>query len=439
MKVDVTELGPMKRALQIEVSEADVKERFRRAYADLGRRVQVPGFRPGKAPVALLEKRYAKAVEEDVVRSIVPEYYDRAVREAGIVPVTVDIPAIDRVKIKKDAAFAFTATVEIRPNIELRDYKAPNPISLKKDERTVSDEQVDKALSVLREQQAQLHVAPAGSTLVDGDFAVVDVEGFLNQTALDGTKKQGHMHRMGSKIPVLGLDLDQALQGKTEGTTVEVPQTYPASHPDERVAGKTVQFRATIQSVKRKELPALDDEFAKDCGAYESLAALKDKIRSSLEDALKRDSEQGYKDQVIKRLLETHHFDLPESLVEREATAMIRHKLHATHSGEAEDGSPAGVKPEEVQKLRDEVLPEAQRRVKLGLILDTVAEKERIQVEELDIQNELHKMSTELKLDPRELLRIIQAGGQESLNELRGRILADKALDFVYRHAVIQG
>lgn len=437
MKLEMTELGPMKRALKIEVSETDVKERFRRAYADLNRQVQVPGFRPGKAPVALLEKRYAKHVEEDVVRAIVPEYYERAVREAGIVPVVVDIPAIDRVKIKKDAAFAFTATVEIRPKIELRDYKAPNPISLKKDERSVTDEQLEKALGVLREQQAQLHAAPAGSTIGENDFAVVDIQGFLDQAPLDGTQKQGHLHRMGSKVPVLGLDLDQALAGKADGATVELPQVYPASHPDQRVAGKTVQFRVTIQSVKRKQLPALDDEFAKDCGPYESLNALKDKLRGSMEDALKRDAEQGYKDQVIKRLLETHHFDLPETLVEREASAMIRHKLHASHS---ESGDAAqGTQPEEAQKVRDEVLPEAQRRVKLGLILDTIAEKERIQVEELDIQQELHRMSTELKIAPKELLNIIQAGGQEALNELRGRILADKALDFVYRQSVIQG
>ncbi len=439
MKVEMTELGPMKRALKIEVPEDEVNERFRRAYAHLNRQVQVPGFRPGKAPMALLEKRYAKSIEEDVVRAIVPEFYDRAVKEAGIVPLVVDIPAIDRVKIKKDAPFSFTATVEIRPKIELRDYRPPNPISLKPDSRSVTDEQIDKALDVLREQHAQLHAAPPGSALADGDFAVVDIEGYLEHTPLDGTKKQGHLHRIGSKTAVLGLDLDQALLGKTEGATVEIPQDYPPTHPDERVAGKTVCFRVTIQSAKRKQLPALDDEFAKDCGPYESLSALREKLRGEMERALKRDIEQGYKDQVIKRLLETHHFDLPETLVEREVSAMVRHQLRARQRPGADGGEAPSVRPEELKKLQEEALPEASRRVKLGLILDTIAEKEHIQVEEGDIQTELQRMATELKLDPKELLRLIQAGGQDSLNELRGRILADKALDFVYRHAVIQG
>ena len=177
MKMEMTELGPMKRALKIEVPAQEVTQRFSRAYTELNRQVRIPGFRPGKAPLGLLEKRYAKEVEEDVIRSIVPDFYDRAVREAGISPVLVEIPPLERVKIKKDEPFTFTATVEIKPTIELRDYKAPNPISLKPDKRTVTDEQVDRALEVLREQQARLEAAPAGTVLGDGDFAVVDLEG----------------------------------------------------------------------------------------------------------------------------------------------------------------------------------------------------------------------------------------------------------------------
>ena len=156
MKMDVTELGPMKRALKIEVPADEVTQRLAKAYVELNRQVNIPGFRPGKAPLAMLEKRYAKTVEEDVIRGLVPDFYDKAIRQAGIVPVHVEIPPLDRAKIKKDEPFIFTATVEIRPKIELRDYKAPSPISLKPDNRTVTDEQLDRGLEVLREQQARL-------------------------------------------------------------------------------------------------------------------------------------------------------------------------------------------------------------------------------------------------------------------------------------------
>ncbi len=438
MHLEVTELGPMKRALKIEVPAEEVTQRFSRAYTELNRQVQVPGFRPGKAPLAILEKRYAKAVEEDVIRSLVPDFYDRAIKQAGISPVLVEIPPLERVKIKKDSPFTFTATVEIKPKIELRDYKAPNPISLKPDKRTVADEQVDRALEVLREQQARLDAAPAGTALSEGHYAVVDLEGFLDGAPLEGTKKEGQLHKVGSKAAILGIEIDAHLAGKKEGDVVEIPQTYPASHPDHRVAGKTVTFRLAVKSVKQKTLPALDDEFAKDCGPYASLQEIKDKLRSEMEKAMKKDIEESYKDTILKRLAETHHFDLPETLVERELDAIVRQKLQERQRSKATDPSPA-VEAEELKKIREEHREDAKRRVKVGLILEAVAEKEGLSVSQEDLNNEVSRLATELRLPMADLVKMIQAGGQDSIEELRARILADKALDFVYRHAVIQG
>ncbi len=438
MKMEVTELGPMKRALKIEVPADEVTQRFSRAYTELNRQVQVPGFRPGKAPLAILEKRYAKAVEEDVIRSLVPDFYDRAIKQAGISPVLVEMPPLDRVKIKKDASFTFTATVEIKPKIELRDYKAPNPISLKPDKRTVADEQLDRALDVLREQQARLDAAPPGTALAEGDYAVVDLEGFLDGSPLEGTKKEGQLHKVGSKAALLGIEIDAHLAGKKEGDIVEIPQAYPASHPDHRVAGKTVQFRLDVKGVKQKTLPALDDEFAKDCGPFTSLQEIKDKLRSEMEKALKKDIEESYKDTILKRLAETHHFDLPETLVERELEAIVRQTLQERQRGRAIDPAPA-VEAEEIKKIREEHREDANRRVKVGLILEAIAEKEGLSVSQEDLNNEVTRLATELRVPTADLVKMIQQGGQDSIEELRARILAEKALDFVYRHAMIQG
>lgn len=438
MKMEVTELGPMKRALKIEVPADEVTQRFSRAYLELNRQVQIPGFRPGKAPLAILEKRYAKAVEEDVIRTLVPDFYDRAIKQAGISPVLVEIPPLDRVKIKKDSSFTFTATVEIKPKIELRDYKAPNPISLKPDKRTVADEQLDRALDVLREQQARLDAAPAGTALAEGDYAVVDLEGFLDGAPLEGTKKEGQLHKVGSKAALLGIEIDAHLVGKNQGDIVEIPQAYPASHPDHRVAGKTVRFRLSVTGVKQKKLPALDDEFAKDCGPYTSLQEIKDKLRSEMEKALKRDIEESYKDTILKRLAETHHFDLPETLVERELDAIVRQKLQERQRSKAMDSTPAA-EAEELKKIREERREDANRRVKVGLILEAIAEKEGLSVSQEDLNNEVTRLASELRVPMADLVKMIQTGGQDSIEGLRTRILADKALDFVYRHAVIQG
>jgi trigger factor len=438
MKMEMTELGPMKRALKIEVPADEVTQRFSRAYTELNRQVRIPGFRPGKAPLGLLEKRYAKEVEEDVIRSIVPDFYDRAVREAGISPVQVEIPPLERVKIKKDEPFTFTATVEIKPTIELRDYKAPNPISLKPDTRTVTDEQLDRALDVLREQQARLEAAPAGTALGDGDFAVVDLEGFLDGASLEGTKKEGQLHKVGSKAALLGIEIDSYLIGKKDGDIIEIPQNYPSSHPDTRVAGKTVKFNLAVKGVKRKTLPALDDEFAKDCGPFSSLQEIKDKLRSEMEKALKRDIDESYKDTILKRLAETHHFDLPETLVTRELDAIIRQRLQERQRGKATDPTPTAT-AEELKTIREENREEANRRVKVGLILEAIAAKEGISVSQEDMNNEVTRLASELRVPMADLVKMIQSGGQDSIEELRSRILADKALDFVYRNSMIQG
>ncbi|MGQ0667603.1 MAG: trigger factor [Nitrospiraceae bacterium] len=438
MKMEVTELGPMKRALKIEVPADEVTQRFSRAYVELNRQVRIPGFRPGKAPLAMLEKRYAKEVEEDVIRSLVPDFYDRAIKEAGISPVLVEIPPLDRVKIKKDAAFTFTATVEIKPKIELHDYKTPNPISLKPDKRTVADEQVDRALDVLREQQARLDEAPAGTALAEGDFAVVDLEGFLDAAPLEGTKKEGQLHRVGSKATLLGIDIDAHLAGKKEGDLIEIPQTYPASHPDQRVAGKTVPFHLRVTGTKKKILPALDDEFAKDCGPYNSLQEIKDRLRSEMEKALKKDIEESYKDTILKRLADTHHFELPDSLVERELDTIVRQKILEQQRSRVADSAPTA-DAETIKKIREEHREAANRRVKVGLILEAVAEKEGLSVTQEDVNQEVTRLSAELKVPVADLVKMIQAGGQESIEQLRTRVLADKALDFIYRHAVIQG
>ncbi|MGE0644896.1 MAG: trigger factor [Nitrospira sp.] len=438
MKMEVTELGPMKRALKIEVPADEVSHQFSRAYLELNKQVQIPGFRPGKAPMAILEKRYAKTVEDDVIRKLVPDFYDRAIKEAGINPVLVEIPPLDRVKIKKDASFTFTATVEIKPSIELRGYKAPEPMTLLADKRSVTTEQVERALGVLREQHAQLDAAPAGAVLMEESYAIVDLEGFLDGVPLEGTKKEGQLHRVGSKATLLGIEIDGHLIGKQQGEVVEVTQTYPVSHPDQRVAGKTVRFRLAVKEVKQKKLPALDDEFAKDCGPYASLQELQDKLRAEMEKALTKDIEESYKDTLLKRLLETHHFDLPDSLVERELSAIVRQKIQARHRGHVTESIPAP-EAEELKRIREEHREEANRRVKAGLILEAIAEKEGMLVGQDDLNNEVIRLATELRVPVADLVKMIQAGGQDSVEELRARIMADKALDFVYRQAVIQG
>ncbi|HKU51482.1 MAG TPA: hypothetical protein VJQ25_03365, partial [Nitrospira sp.] len=237
---------------------------------------------------------------------------------------------------------------------------------------------------------------------------------------------------------LLGIEIDAHLIGRQEGDVVEIPQTYPVSHPDQRVAGKTVSFHLIVKGIKQKKLSTLDDEFAKDCGPYTSLHELRDKLRGQMEKALKKDIEDSYKDTLLKRLIDTHHFDLPDTLVERELSTIVRQKLQARQRGKVTDSLPAP-DAEELKKIREEHRQEANRRVKAGLILEAIAEKEGLSVSQDDLNNEVTRLATELRVPMADLVKMIQAGGQDSVDELRARILADKALDVVYRQAVIQG
>jgi trigger factor len=415
MKLEMTELGPVKRALKIEVPEEAVKSEFQKVYAELKRQVRIPGFRPGKAPLEILQKRYGQMVGKDVVQRLVPDYYHRAVKESGVVPVVVDIPPLDRMKVEPNSSFTFTATVEIKPSIQLGD--------------------------TLRKQQAQLDAAPEGTALQEGLYAVLSVEGFLDNQSVEGSQKNGHLHQVGSKTPILGVELDDQLVGKKAGETFEIPQPYPASHPDANLAGKTMVLKVTIEAVKEQKLPDLDDEFAKDCGEFDSLEHLKTTITTQLENLLKQELEEGYKDQVIERLLQMHHFDIPEVLIERELQTLVRQKLMKEHRhSHREDDLEEPIRlQEEAKRLQQELQPEAKRRVKLSLVLDAISEKEGLQVSEEEVEAEVQKLATSLKLPVAEIQRMVEAGGQGAQEEFRERMKAEKALQFVYQNAVIQG
>ena len=441
MKLEVTELGPMKRAIAVEVPEDVVNREFDRAYVDLRRQVRVPGFRPGKAPVAMLEKRYARAVEQDVIQRLVPTYYQKAIQETGVAPVLVEMPPLERLKAKRNASLNFTATVEIKPSIDLREYRPPNPIALKRDTRTLAEDDAEKALNRLQEQQSRLEAAPSDTPLDDGLYAVVTIAGSVDGEPVEGSHKDGVLHKMGSNEPVLGIPIDETLMGKKEGDRAEIVQDYAASHPDTRLAGKSVTFTVSILGVKHKILPTLDDEFAKDCGAFDTLEALKDKIQSELELRLKRDTEEGYKDQIIERLLTMHHFDLPEALVERELHTMVRQRLmeqQRAKTGQLSLNDPGNMEAE-AKRIKQEVAPEAKKRVKLGLLLEAIADKEGVSVSDQEIQAEFIKLSQGLRVPLAEIQKMVESGGQSSRQEFEDRIRADKALQLVYQHAVIQG
>ncbi len=426
MKLDVTELGPVKRAVRIEVSAEDLSKRFQDAYAELRSQVHIPGFRAGKAPQALLEKRYAKAIEDDVIRRLIPEYYSKAMKEAGFRPVAVDLPPLERIKIKNGTPLVFTTTVEIKPVFELREYKGS---TLKQDKREITEEELDKAMQVLRHQHAQIETVQEDREVAAEDIVQVAVAQVEGANAPSGFKPETHLLRAGDKTPIYGAVLDEAILGKKKDAAFEA-------------SGPSLTVRGTVQAIKHKVLPDLDDEFAKDLGEYKTLAELRDKVKAQLERSLQQDIEEAYKDLLMKRLVEIHHFDVPESLVQRELDAMVHsertRQQRLRHLASHGEGGGEGLPAFDARKFREESLPTAQQRVKLGLVLEAIAEKEGIAVAEADILEECRQMARAMQVDVAEVVKMLKSGGEDAIEDLRARILAEKALQFVYEKAIIQ-
>jgi trigger factor len=424
VKVDIEEISTVKKSLKIEVPEEIVTRELAAAYTDLNQRVRIPGFRPGKAPRSLLEQRYAASVEEDVVRKLVPDYYQKAIHETGLRP--VELPAIEKIEMKKNAPLSFTAMVEVSPPIRLgtiAGLKADRP------KMEVTDVEVEKALGAVQEQHARLEACPEDHRIADKDFVVIDFQGTMDGKPLEGGSRENHLVQIGSNTLIPGFEEELIHHSRGEQTKIRI--AFPKDYPKAELAGRPVEFDVKIREIKEKILPALDDDFAKDVGPFESLDQLKSKLREDLVARVKLEQEQAVRSALIKQLNETHPFEVPASLVEheiREALARLEQRL------------PKGVTLEQAkidpQAVRKEIEPSAREKVKSRLILAAIADQEKLAVSKEEIDAALTRTAQELKLAPEDVRRLI-ISQEGSLDVFAERLLEDKAMDWVLSKAVI--
>lgn len=425
MKVAVEEISPVKKSLKIEVPEEIVTKELSAAYSDLNQRVRIPGFRQGKAPRSLLEQRYAASVEEDVIRRLVPDYYQRAIRETGLHP--VEYPAIEKVELKKNAPLSFTAMVEVSPPILLgtvTGLKAERP------KMEVTNFEVDRALEALQEQHARLEACPEDHRIADKDFVSIDFQGSMDGRPLEGGPRQNQLVQVGSNALIPGFE--EQLIPHLRGDHVKIQTSFPKDYPKAELAGRPVEFEVTIREVKRKVLPSLDDEFAKDVGAFESLDQLKTKLREDLTARVKTEQDHAVRTALLKQLTGAHSFEVPASLVEhelQEALARLEQRL------------PKGVTFEQAkidpQAVRKEIEPAAREKVKGRLILTAIADREKLTVTKEEIDAALSRTAKELKLGVEDVRRLI-ISQEGSLEVFKARLLEDKAMDWVVSNAVIE-
>ena len=384
MKVQVEELSPVERKLSIEVPPEQVQAELGRAYAQLGRQVRLPGFRPGKVPRRILEAKFKGEVEDDVARRLVERAYLSAISEHHVD--AVGAPQLTPVRLDQEKPFAFEARVEVRPKVEARDYQG---LPLKRVQATVTDAEVDERLEGMRQRVARLEPVEGRTATETGDFAIVDYVGTIDGQPFVGSKAED------VTVEVAPGDLLQGnvpeLAGLVIGQNRELDHAFAADDPEPSRAGKTAHFVFTLKGLKRQLIPALDDDFAKEVGGGETLAELKAKVRSDLEAAARSRSAQDERDQLVKGLVERNPFDLPRAMVERGLDAMLDGALRMM--------ARQGVDPSRLNldfaSLREEMRPKAEAEVRGALLLAALAEKEGLSVNPDEVEARIAQYATE--------------------------------------------
>jgi trigger factor len=406
--------------LTVEVSAEKVNEGLTAAFNKVVKQVNVPGFRKGKMPRAMFEKRFGvESLYQDALDILLPEAYGSAIDEAGIEP--VDRPDIDIEQMEKGKELIFKATVTVKPEVTLGEYKGLEVEAL---DTNVTDEDVANELKTLQERQAELVVKEEG-TIENGDTVVLDFEGFVDGEAFEGGKAENHSLEIGSGSFIPGFE--EQLVGLAAGESKDVEVTFPEEYHAAELAGKPAVFKVTVHEIKGKELPALDDEFAKDVDdEVETLDALKEKIKTRLEGSKKHEAEHHLRDTVVEKAAANAEVEIPDVMINSEVNRMLQEfeqrlqmqgmnlELYFQFSGQDENA------------LREQMKEEAVNRVRVNLTLEAIAKAENLEVTDEDVNAELENMAGMYNMTVDSIKQAL--GGLEGV---KADLKLKKAVDFL--------
>ncbi|GAB6099120.1 trigger factor [Halanaerocella petrolearia] len=421
MKVDTEELEGNKVLLEVELSTEKVDEALDQAYQKVVKEVDMPGFRKGKVPRKLLEKRYGKEVlHKDALDILIPQGYQEAVQEIDIEPIAR--PDVTDVFIEEGKPATFTAEVEVKPEVKLGDY---TDLDLEQEEIEVTDEQIEQELDARRHRHAQL-VAVDRDTVENGDHVTMDFEGRVDGETFEGGSAEDYNLEIGSGQFIPGFE-DQ-LVGVKVGQEAEVEVTFPEDYQQEDLAGQDAVFTVTVKEIKGKEVPELDDEFAKDL-EFDSLDELKENVRNELVEREEQRVEREYQNQLVDAVAEKSEVNVPETMVENQIDNMLQQfKMQAQQQGLDFDQylEMTGMSENE---LREQHREEAQSRAKSNLVLETIAEKEGIEVTEEELDERVAEIAQQQGQDEEQVKAFLQMQGQ--LSSLKENLQMQKAIDFL--------
>lgn len=371
---------------EFNVPLSEFKDAVAKAYKKNAYKYNIPGFRKGKAPLKIIQRYYGEGVfYEDAIDSIFPGIYEEAVKESSIEP--IDQPSIDIEQIGEDVDLILKADVTVKPEVILGDYKG---IEVEKIEYNVTDDDVENELDKMRERNARL-VSADDRPIQDGDNVVIDFEGFIDDVPFEGGKAENYSLIIGSHTFIEGFE--EQLIGRRQNETVDINVRFPDDYKPEDLAGKDARFKVTVKEIKYKELPEVDDEFAKDVSEFDTLEELKEDIRKRLEEENKKRAENEYTDSVIQKVVDNATVEIPDVMIERELDSMERNvDMNLRYQGLNLDKyfEITGASKEE---FRNNMRQDAYNNVKTSLVLEKISEIENISVTDEEIDAEIENVS----------------------------------------------
>jgi trigger factor len=399
ISVECSETSPVVRSLTVEVAAARVNKAFGDAYGKLKKTAQIKGFRPGKVPRSVLERMYGAGMPGEIERVLVGATIADAIEQAGVVPVAE--PDIDAEPPAQGSPFRYTARVEVKPPIELPDLSALEGTRTLSE---VTDEQIDAELERIRSQHEQYVEEPEDTVAADGHQVTVDFVGRVDGEPFEGGTGQGMNVTIGSGNMVPGFE--EQLVGAKSGDDVQVSVTFPEEYGSAQIAGKPAVFDCHVVAIRRRELPALDDEFAKDLGDFESLEMLQMRIRSDMQEKATKEVAQALNQSLMTSLIEASDFEVPQGLVDRQLQQQLQ-SMHQQFNGQV----PEEVLHQQLDRMRQDGRPAAERRVREYLLLDALAEAEDISASDDDIEARLHELAESQGSDPEKMRSMAEEQG----------------------------
>ena len=425
MSLQVEKLEKNMAKLTIEVPAEEFDAAIKNAYNKNKNKFSIPGFRKGKAPLAMLEKMYGAGIfYEDAANEVIDASYPKAAEESK--EEIVSTPEIKVTQIEKGKAFIYEATVALKPEVTLGEYKG---VEVKKAEAVVTDEDVANELTAARKKNGRLIDVEDGA-IEDGDNTIIDFTGYIDDKTFDGGAGTDYPLVIGSHSFIEGFE-DQLI-GKKKGETCDVNVTFPAEYHADELAGKPAKFVVTIKEVKRNELPELNDEFASEVSDFDTLDEYKADIRKKLQEKKEQDAKVENENNVIEKVIENAQMELPQPMVDTQAREMVENyarRLQSQGLNINDYMKYTGMTPE---KLMEQMRPEAEKRIKTRLVLEKVVEVENVEVSDEKLDEQINEIAASYKLEGAKLKEMM---GEREKEQIREDLKVQAAIDLLVEQA----